>query len=102
MDWLKENQIDFLFHNYKKNGLSEEKFTQWLSQKSWEELLNRAGSTWKQLPEEARPQTPETAMALALEKPSVVRRPLIEKEGKIVALGFKVSDYQNIFTTELS
>ena len=97
--WLAENRIDYQFHDYKKQGIDRATIDRWLTQKSWEELVNRAGVTWKKLPEGNKPKNTEEAVSLMLEKTSVIRRPLIELNGEIVALGFKADDYVNIFTT---
>lgn len=97
--WLAENRIDYQFHDYKKQGIDRATIDRWLTQKSWEELVNRAGVTWKKLPEGNKPTNTEEAVSLMLEKTSVIRRPLIELNGEIVALGFKADDYVNIFTT---
>ena len=96
--WLAENRIDYQFHDYKKQGIDRATIDRWLTQKSWEELVNRAGVTWKKLPEGNKPTNTEEAVSLMLEKTSVIRRPLIELNGEIVALGFKADDYVNIFT----
>jgi len=95
--WLAEHGIDYQFHDYKKQGIDRKTIEQWLTQKPWEELLNRAGTTWKKLPDTDKPTDAESAIALMLEKPSVIRRPLIEQNGQIVALGFKVDQYAEAF-----
>ncbi len=88
---LKENQLPFTFHDYKKHGISHEKLTLWLTQQPKETLINRAGTTWKQLSDEQKNavQDNESAIALMMEKPSVIKRPIVEKDGKIVAVGWK-------------
>lgn len=96
--WLAENGVDYQFYDYKKQGIDRLTIERWLTQKPWEELVNRAGTTWKKLPDDEKPADAEEAIALMIEKPSVIRRPLIESEGKIIALGFKPEDYQNVFS----
>lgn len=93
--WLADQGITYQFHDYKKQGISREIIEHWLTQKSWEELVNKTGTTWKKL--EEKPTDEAAAMTLMMEKPSVIRRPLIESDGKIVALGFKPDDYQETF-----
>jgi len=95
--WLAERGVDYTFHDYKKRGIDRPTLERWLSQRSWEELVNRAGTTWKALPETERPADTESAIELMLAKPSVIRRPLIEAEGRIVALGFKTAEYEGAF-----
>ena len=83
--WLAQNGIDYQFHDYKKQGIHRTTIEHWLTQKSWTELVNRAGVTWKKLPDASRPTNAEETTALMLEKTSVIRRPLIELDGQIVA-----------------
>ena len=95
--WLADYGVDYQFHDYKKQGITRERIEQWLTQKPWDELLNRAGMTWKKLPDAEKPTNAEAAIALMLEKPSVIRRPLIEQDGQIRLLGFKPADYAAVF-----
>lgn len=94
--WLKENDIPFEFHNYKKEGISQEKLNEWLTQKPWEVLVNKAGTTWKKLSEEEKANDNASAIALMLDKTSVIKRPIIEGD-KIVAIGFKSENYEKVF-----
>jgi len=95
---LKENQLPFTFHDYKKQGISPEKLALWLTQQPKEILINRAGTTWKQLTDEQKNavQDNESAIALMMEKPSVIKRPVVEKNGKIVAVGWKLDTLASI------
>lgn len=91
LTWLRENEIEHQFHDYKKQGISQQKLETWLAQTDWQTLINRAGTTWRQLTEEqkAAVQDNESALALMLQKPSVVKRPVIEKENEIIKIGWK-------------
>ncbi|AEI48590.1 arsenate reductase [Runella slithyformis] len=88
---LKEHQLPYTFHDYKKQGITPEKLALWLTQYPKETFINRAGTTWKQLSDEQKSavQDDESAIALMMEKPSVIKRPVIEKEGLIIAVGWK-------------
>jgi Spx/MgsR family transcriptional regulator len=100
LDWLKGHQIAYTFHDYKKQRIGPEKVESWLKQAPWEKLVNRAGTTWKQLPEEekGRIQSSHQALDLMLSKHSVIKRPLIENaKGKIVILGFDEKQYASLF-----
>ena len=96
--WLADHSVDYQFYDYKKQGIDRKTIEQWLTQKPWEELVNRAGTTWKKLPDAEKPTDAEGAIALMIEKPSVIRRPLIEANGQIVALGFNSERYQETFS----
>ncbi|MFN3848686.1 MAG: Spx/MgsR family RNA polymerase-binding regulatory protein [Spirosomataceae bacterium] len=97
--WLKENQVGFEFHNYKKDGITTEKLENWLNQVSIDELINKKGSTWKALSEEEKASVvdAQSAIAVILKNESVIKRPLIEENGKVVALGFDAKKYEEIF-----
>ncbi len=97
--WLAEHGIDYQFHDYKKQGIDRKTIEHWLTQKTWEELTNRAGLTWKKLPDAEKPTDAKGAIALMIEKTSVIRRPLIETNGQIVALGFNEDHYKETFST---
>ncbi|WP_420148632.1 ArsC family reductase [Spirosoma sp.] len=96
--WLAEHRIDYTFYDYKKQGIDRQTIEHWLTQKTWEELVNRSGQTWKKLPDSEKPTDAKGAIALMIDKPSVIRRPLIESNGQIVALGFKADDYEKTFS----
>lgn len=90
IDWLKKNKIQFDFHDYKKEGISTDKLSEWAKQVSWENLVNKKGTTWRQLDESVQKKitTEKEAIALMHEKTSLIKRPLIEDRGKIILLGF--------------
>ena len=80
----------YSFHDYKKLGITSTQLTSWSKQVGWEALINKKGTTWKLLgPEiQATITNQKTAIALMIEKTSIIKRPLIEQDGKIIALGF--------------
>ncbi len=93
---LKDHQIDYSFHDYKKSGISEEKLNNWIKQIGWESLINKQGTTWKMLDKNQQAQVTDakSAITLMIEKTSVIKRPLLEKDGQIVALGLE--EVQNL------
>jgi len=97
--WLDENQIDYEFHDYKKLGVTQATLDQWLTQQPWEKLVNRAGMTWRKLTDETKASITDNARASALmaEKTSVIKRPILEKDGTILSLGFKEDTYTELF-----
>lgn len=98
LDWLKANKINYTFHDYKKLGVSNTQLNNWSKQVGWEALINKKGTTWKLLgPEvQATITNQKAAIALMAEKTSVIRRPLIEKEGKVITLGFDEIEYKKV------
>lgn len=95
LNWLKANNKAFEFHDYKKEGITTEKLQSWCSQVGWENLLNRRGTTWRRLDEEIRNAvTDETqAMNVMLTNTSIIKRPVIEKDGKVLMVGFDEASY---------
>jgi arsenate reductase len=96
IDWLKRNKVEFEFHDYKKSGITEAKLSEWSKQVSWESLVNKRGTTWRQLDEAVQKNVTneKSSIALMMEKTSVIKRPLIEKNGKVVLLGFDEEEYR--------
>lgn len=97
VNWLKANNKSYEFHDYKKEGITAEKLQSWSSQVGWENLLNRRGTTWRKLDEETRNAvTDETqAVGVMLSHTSIIKRPVIEKEGKVLMLGFDEANYSS-------
>ena len=96
LDWLKQNKVAIEFHDYKKKGITAAQLTNWSKQIGWEALVNKKGATWRQLPKEVQDgiTTQKAAIALMIEKTSIIKRPLIEENGKIIALGFDEAEYK--------
>ncbi|HWU97355.1 MAG TPA: ArsC family reductase [Oxalicibacterium sp.] len=96
--WLDANGIDYTFHDFKKNGITRELIAGWLHDVSWDVLVNRKGTTWRNLTDEqkAAVNDDKSAMALMLESPSVIKRPVLSGAGK-ASVGFTADAYQQIF-----
>jgi len=96
LDWLKKNKVDFEFHDYKKSGITASKLSVWCKQVGWENLVNKRGTTWRQLDEadQKKVTNEKAAIALMIEKTSVIKRPVIEQEGKVLLLGFDEAAYK--------
>jgi len=100
LDWLDRHNIAYTFHDYKKRGVTAAKLTDWIKQVGWESLVNKRGTTWKQLEDSVKEGVTNqaTAIALMIEKTSVIKRPLIEVDGNVVALGFDENLYKEKIT----
>lgn len=96
--WLKDHNVAYEFHDYKKLGISEAKLEEWLGQVPYDKLVNRAGTTFKKLTDEEKAKITDNASAitLMLEKTSVIKRPIVESD-KILAMGFKAEEYEAVF-----
>ena len=96
-NWLECHGIDYTFHDYKKLGLDEKTLNRWLKTSSWEDLLNRRGTTFRKLPQEIRDSINiESAKIIMLENLSAIKRPILDIDGKII-LGFAEADYKAAF-----
>lgn len=91
--WLEKKKIDYVFHDYKTQGVDAATLAAWAKQVGWEVLLNRAGTTFRKLPE-AQKQNIDAAKALRLmaANPSMIKRPVLDVGRKIV-VGFKPELY---------
>ncbi|HWK34712.1 arsenate reductase, partial [Sphingomonas sp.] len=91
--WLDGAGITYAFHNYKTVGAPHEKLAAWAAQVGWEKLLNRAGTTFRKLPDADREGIDQAkALALMVEHPSLIRRPVIEYPGGLL-VGFDAIRY---------
>jgi len=97
--WLDEHAVEYQFHDFKKLGIDAATVGTWLQQQPWEKLVNRAGMTWRNLSdaEKAAVNDAASAQALMLQKPSVIKRPLLVQQHNIIALGFDATHYQHLF-----
>jgi Spx/MgsR family transcriptional regulator len=96
--WLNDHNVDYQFHDYRKDGLTKKQLQTWATELGWENLLNRRGTTWRKLPEEIRESiNKSTAISLMLENPAIIKRPLLVTT-KQKTLGFDPATYQSLFS----
>jgi len=95
--WLTAQGIEISFHDFKKQGLTGDRVTQWLQQVDWAVLINRKGTTWRQLSDEEKAATTDTdsAQKLAIRLPSVIKRPVVVWANGDVTVGFDPADWSN-------
>ena len=95
--WLDSHGVKYAFHDYKASGIAKETLKQWSDQLGWEALLNRAGTTFRKLPDKDKQGLNEKkALALMLAQPSMIKRPVVEHRGKLL-VGFKPEQYAAAF-----
>jgi arsenate reductase (glutaredoxin) len=99
INWLKSRNTPFEFHDYKAKGISEEKLIEWTRQVGWEVLLNKKGTTWKGLEDSIKNTVLSEAQAVPLMKAqtSLIKRPVIEVNGRVVAVGYDEGKYAAAF-----
>ena len=97
--WLDEQSIAYTFHDYKVQGIDRSRIEGWARGVSWETLLNRAGTTFRKLPDADKADLDkQKAIALMLAQPSAIKRPVLDMGGRLL-VGFKPELYAEAFAT---
>jgi arsenate reductase len=92
--WLDKRGVAYSFHDYKAAGIDRERLEGWSKKVSWEILLNRAGTTFRKLPEKDKSGLDaRKALALMLAQPSMIKRPVLELDGGKLLVGFSPEQY---------
>jgi Spx/MgsR family transcriptional regulator len=94
--WLETNNIDYRFHDLRKQGLESEIVQDWLNQIPWDKLLNKRSTTWRNLdPEVQQSVKTENIIQLLVENPTLIKRPVLTVNG-IINVGFNADTYRDI------
>jgi arsenate reductase len=92
--WLDRHGVAYDFHDYKSRGIGKDKLAAWAREVGWEALLNRAGTTFRTLPDKDKEGLSEAkAIKLMLAQPSMIKRPVVELPGGKLLVGFRPDDY---------
>jgi arsenate reductase len=95
--WLDQHGVAYAFHDYKAGGIERDRLETWSRDVGWETLLNRAGTTFRALPDKDKNGlTKKKAIALMSAQPSMIRRPVLDVGGKLL-VGFKPEQYEKAF-----
>ncbi|WOZ78664.1 ArsC family reductase [Kosakonia sacchari] len=94
--WLESQQVEYRFHDYRSDGIHADLLRTFVGELGWEALLNTRGTTWRKLDEAQRATitNDDAAIALMLEMPAIIKRPLLCAPGKPMLLGFNESSYE--------
>ncbi|MBV0932613.1 ArsC family reductase [Marinobacterium weihaiense] len=96
--WMEAEAINFVFHDFRKQGLSAEQVERWCAALGLDKVLNKRGTTWRQLPDDIKASTDEAALkALLVEQPTLIKRPVLELADGRVEVGFKAEQYAALF-----
>jgi Spx/MgsR family transcriptional regulator len=96
-NWLEANNLDYRFHDFRKQGLESEIVQDWLNQIPWDQLLNKRSTTWRNLdPEVQQSVNAETVVQLLVSNPTLIKRPVLAVNG-IINIGFNADTYRGIF-----
>jgi arsenate reductase len=93
--WLDDRGVKYEFHDYKASGIDRARLEEWCRELGWEKLLNRAGTTFRKLPDaDKKGLDQRKAIVLMLAQPSMIKRPVLDLGGQLLA-GFDVESYTN-------
>ncbi|MDP5254814.1 MULTISPECIES: ArsC family reductase [unclassified Vibrio] len=95
--WLTDEGIEFVFHDYRKQGVEPALIERFFSQLDWQQVVNKRGTTYRQLPQEVKDNLDQnSALTLLVASPAMIKRPILDCDGQL-HLGFKAEQYQTIF-----
>jgi arsenate reductase (glutaredoxin) len=96
--WLENNEIEYTFHDYKKQGIDIEHLQKWCEELGWEKVLNRSGMMWRKAGEAEKEKVIDQATAIdfMLQVPTSIKRPIVETDNGLL-LGFVGEDYSTKF-----
>lgn len=95
--WLETHNIDYVFHDFRKDGLERDQLESWVDELGWEVLLNKRGTTWRQLPDDVKNNIDrESAIDAMLAAPAMIKRPVLDL-GERRVVGFKDAEYRTLF-----
>jgi Spx/MgsR family transcriptional regulator len=93
---LQSHNLEYQFHDFRKDGLDPALLQEWVDKVGWETLLNRRGTTWRKLPEKTRESIDEkAAIKIMLEQPAIIKRPVLIT-GKQILVGFNEEEYRKL------
>ncbi len=96
-DWLDAHGVTYKFHDYRSQGLSRSEIERWVKALGWEKVLNRASTTFKELPEDKKVDLDAPkAIALMLDNLTMIKRPMLDVDGALTP-GFKPAIYEALF-----
>lgn len=95
---LTNQRIAFEFHNFKTEGIDRKKLKSWADQVGWEKLVNKKSTTWRSIPVEIQNSIKDSDSAIAILEThtSLIKRPVLEEDGRILAIGFDETVYQSL------
>ena len=99
-DWLEANHVAFEFYNFKKEGITDVKLKEWFTAFGWENVMNKNGLTFKKMSKEEQVEinSADKAIDYLIQNTSAIKRPILERNGKAILLGFKEDNYEEVLT----
>lgn len=98
INWFNDQKTSYVLHDYKKEGISSAALKNWCKQVGWETIFNKRSTTWKELGETAQASVinEDSAIPVMMEHTSIIKRPVIEKNGKVIVVGFDAAKYEEL------
>jgi len=98
--YLVENEIEFVFHDVRDDGLDIQMLERWSRRLDWKKLLNKQSLTWRKIPEvDKSGMTKDRAFALMLDQPTLVKRPILESP-QFMAVGFSEKRFSDFLSKD--
>lgn len=96
LKWLDKKGVSYNFYDYKAQGLPVEQLENWMQQREWTEILNLRSTTWRELPQALKDSVVDAQSAAKVipENYSMIKRPLVEQDGKVILLGFDQKQWE--------
>ncbi|PAR45932.1 ArsC family reductase [Vibrio metoecus] len=96
--WLEQEGVPYQFHDYRKDGITPELIARFCDQLGWEQVLNKRGTTYRQLSDEQKATlNAENAVALLVDQPAMIKRPILQRQD-MLHLGFSDTQYRALFS----
>lgn len=100
LDWFDQQGADYEFIDYKQQPPTEEQLRAWFPHVGWENLINKRGTTWRRIEEARRDKlTPEKAISLMIEYPSIIKRPVVDQRG-LVSVGYNEQAFRDLLSLD--
>ena len=94
--YLELYNLSYTYHDFRTDGLNQEKLSHWITQAGWEKLLNTRSTSWRNLDEQLKQNiSKSSALQLMLQNPTLIKRPILEHDNNLL-IGFKEADYKQL------
>ncbi|EKE86871.1 ArsC family reductase [Idiomarina xiamenensis] len=94
--WLEQQQIEYRFHDFRKDGLEKSQLDEWCEQLGWQNVINRRSTSWRELDDETKQALNEAkAKQLMLNKPTLIKRPILN-DGEQILNGFNEKAWEQV------
>ena len=96
--WLEQNQVEYVFHDFRQDGIDTALLERWLKKIDWTRILNQRSRTWRELSDSDKTNlSPDKAIRIMLRNPSIIKRPVLATGNKL-AIGFDENEYRKLLT----